>query len=79
MQPGEQDGEKQRSGSKDKHERDVTIDIQVARRGAGRVWNSNYRRCFEWEVFGQVEVEVKGSTFVWAVGLVVVPYGEWQI
>jgi hypothetical protein len=35
---------------------------------AKRAWN--YRRCFEWKVFGKVEVELKGSAFVWALGLV---------
>ena len=39
---------------------------------AKRAWNSYYRRCFEWEVFGQIEVEMKHSAFVWAFGLVIV-------
>lgn len=39
---------------------------------AKRAWNSYYRRCFEWEVFGQIEVEMKYSAFVWAFGLVIV-------
>ena len=36
---------------------------------AERAWNSYYRRCFEWKVFGQIEVEMKRPTFVWALGL----------
>ena len=40
---------------------------------AERVWNSHYRRSFEWKVFGQIEVEMKRSAFVWAVGLVIFP------
>ena len=36
---------------------------------AERVWNSYYRRSFEWKVFGQIEVEMKRPAFVWALGL----------
>jgi hypothetical protein len=36
---------------------------------AERVWNVYYRRCFEWEVSGQIKVEVKRSSFVRTVGL----------
>ena len=40
---------------------------------AERVWNSYYRRGFEWKVFGQIEVEMKRSALVWALGLTIVP------
>ena len=42
---------------------------------ADRAWNF-YRRCFEWEVLGQIEAEVKRSSFVRTVGLAIVPVNK---
>ena len=58
--------------SKDNHEHDVTSMLPEA-------WNSNYRRRFEWEVFRQVQLEVKRSAFIWTVGLAIGPVGERRI
>ena len=39
---------------------------------AERVWNSYYRRSFEWKVFRQIEVEMKRSALIWTLGLAVI-------
>ena len=70
MQSSERDGERRGKGSNDKHEYDVTE--KLCEGGAGRIWNSYYRRCLEWEVFGQIEVEMKRSALVWAIRLQVI-------
>lgn len=64
----------QRTGWGNNGEMDISVmsHTDVARRRAlERAWN--YRGWFEWKLFGQVEVEAKGSAFVWTIGLVIIP------
>jgi len=64
---------------KRKRKKKISMSMMSHRRRAKRrerVWNSYYRRSFEWEVFGQIEGEMKRSALIWAVGLVIGPVSE---
>jgi len=45
------------------------VRMMSRRSRAKEIGNWYYRRCFEWKVFWEIEVEVEGPALVWAIGL----------